>query len=137
MGISRSATVVCAYLVATTTMRSQEAIDFVISKRAIVCPNIGFRRQLETYSVRFSTNKGFVARSKSRINGVGQGVAAQVRKLKRLGSIDSLRARTQVQTDTDTKDTKDPATSMTVTVSSVRIDPSIAEDVASLPVVEK
>ncbi|KAJ8094439.1 hypothetical protein AAF712_005799 [Marasmius tenuissimus] len=49
-GISRSATVVCAYLVATTGMRAIDSIAFVQSKRRIVCPNSGFRQQLEMYS---------------------------------------------------------------------------------------
>ncbi|EGN91985.1 hypothetical protein SERLA73DRAFT_17524, partial [Serpula lacrymans var. lacrymans S7.3] len=48
-GISRSATVVCAYLVATTSMHPTEAVAFVKAKRGIVCPNIGFRRQLEVF----------------------------------------------------------------------------------------
>jgi atypical dual specificity phosphatase len=49
MGISRSATVVCAYLVATAKMTPDEAIVAVKAKRGIVCPNLGFRRQLEEY----------------------------------------------------------------------------------------
>ena len=49
MGISRSATVVCAYLVATAKMTPDEAIVSVRAKRGIVCPNLGFRRQLEEY----------------------------------------------------------------------------------------
>lgn len=52
-GISRSATVVCAYLVATTNMNAIESIAHVQSIRGIVCPNIGFRRQLEEYSVQY------------------------------------------------------------------------------------
>jgi hypothetical protein len=50
MGISRSATVVCAYLVATAKMTSDEALVAVQAKRGIVCPNIGFRSQLEQYA---------------------------------------------------------------------------------------
>jgi hypothetical protein len=50
MGISRSATVVCAYLVATAKMTPDEALVAVRAKRGIVCPNIGFRRQLEQYA---------------------------------------------------------------------------------------
>ncbi|KAJ7132160.1 protein-tyrosine phosphatase-like protein [Mycena epipterygia] len=50
-GVSRSATVVCAYLVATTTMTASESIVYVQAKRSIVCPNIGFRNQLQTWSV--------------------------------------------------------------------------------------
>ena len=53
MGISRSATVVCAYLVATTPLIPSEAIDFVRAKRGVVCPNLGFRQQLETYGKQF------------------------------------------------------------------------------------
>ncbi|KAF8631858.1 hypothetical protein AX15_002128 [Amanita polypyramis BW_CC] len=50
MGISRSATVVCAYLIATKNMKVEEALDFVESKRSIIHPNVGFRIQLETYA---------------------------------------------------------------------------------------
>ncbi|KAJ7065208.1 protein-tyrosine phosphatase-like protein [Mycena amicta] len=49
-GVSRSATVVCAYLVATTSMSSSESIGYVQGKRPIVCPNLGFRRQLQAWS---------------------------------------------------------------------------------------
>ncbi|KAI0344996.1 DSPc-domain-containing protein [Trametopsis cervina] len=54
MGISRSATVVCAYLIATAQMTPDEALDFVMQKRSIACPNLGFRLQLETYASRFN-----------------------------------------------------------------------------------
>lgn len=57
MGISRSATVVSAYLVATTSMQPHEAIEFVQSKREIVCPNLGFRRQLDVYASRLRGTK--------------------------------------------------------------------------------
>jgi protein-tyrosine phosphatase len=53
-GISRSATVVCAYLIATKRMLGVESIEFVQAKRGIVCPNNGFRQQLVTYSHRFT-----------------------------------------------------------------------------------
>ncbi|EEB89908.1 hypothetical protein MPER_11947 [Moniliophthora perniciosa FA553] len=49
-GVSRSATVVCAYLVATAGMRAIDSVAFVQSKRKIVCPNLGFRQQLEMYA---------------------------------------------------------------------------------------
>jgi len=52
-GISRSATVVCAYLVATTDLTAPKSIEYVQSIRGIVCPNIGFRRQLDEYSTRY------------------------------------------------------------------------------------
>ena len=53
MGISRSATVVCAYLIAAHAMPPHEALDFVMSKREIVWPNPGFQRQLQMYAARF------------------------------------------------------------------------------------
>ncbi|THU86236.1 phosphatases II [Dendrothele bispora CBS 962.96] len=52
-GISRSATVVCAYLIATLRMQAPDAIALVHSKREIVNPNLGFRQQLDAYSLRF------------------------------------------------------------------------------------
>lgn len=37
-------------------MNSDEALEFVMEKRSVVCPNLGFRLQLETYAARFSKN---------------------------------------------------------------------------------
>ncbi|KAL1745854.1 protein-tyrosine phosphatase-like protein [Schizophyllum fasciatum] len=58
-GISRSATVVCAYLLATSTPRAgmhpEEVIDWMRERRRIVCPNLGFRYQLKEYGKRFKT----------------------------------------------------------------------------------
>lgn len=50
MGISRSATVVAAYLVYTRKMTGADAIAYVQKKRIIVCPNLGFRQQLDVYA---------------------------------------------------------------------------------------
>lgn len=50
MGISRSATVVCAYMIATKKLTGAEAIAFVQKKRPIVCPNLGFRQQLNIFA---------------------------------------------------------------------------------------
>ncbi|KAI0272300.1 protein-tyrosine phosphatase-like protein, partial [Gloeopeniophorella convolvens] len=50
MGVSRSATVVCAYLMAAQGMTPHEALAAVKAKRSIVSPNTGFLRQLEMYS---------------------------------------------------------------------------------------
>ncbi|KAH9930308.1 protein-tyrosine phosphatase-like protein [Fomitopsis serialis] len=47
VGMSRSATVVCAYILATTNMTPSQSISFVASKRSVVSPNVGFRKQLE------------------------------------------------------------------------------------------
>jgi atypical dual specificity phosphatase len=56
MGVSRSATVVCAYVIATaeSSMTASEAIAFVKSKRPAVRPNPGFRMQLESWATRFA-----------------------------------------------------------------------------------
>ncbi|KAF9563932.1 phosphatases II [Agrocybe pediades] len=52
-GISRSATVVCAYLIATTDMTAAASIEYLQSVRGIVCPNNGFRHQLKEYEARY------------------------------------------------------------------------------------
>ena len=89
MGISRSATVVCAYLVATAKMTPEEALAAVRAKRGIVCPNIGFRQQLERYADQLqggdqssasSACPGPVLRSASR-RSRGVIVAEAIRKL--------------------------------------------------------
>ena len=63
MGVSRSATVVCAYLIATAAMSATEAIAFVTERREVASPNIGFRRQLETYAIRLAGKEVQVGRS--------------------------------------------------------------------------
>ncbi|KAI0093701.1 protein-tyrosine phosphatase-like protein [Irpex rosettiformis] len=50
MGISRSTTVVCAYLIASNRMTAQDALEFVVKQRSIASPNSGFRAQLEIYA---------------------------------------------------------------------------------------
>lgn len=62
-GMSRSATIVCAYLLATTSMNTQEAISFVRSKRPIIQPNYGFEKQLRSWEARH-----FVATRKRRVS---------------------------------------------------------------------
>ncbi|KAI0352158.1 phosphatases II [Trametes cingulata] len=57
MGISRSPTVVCAYLIAHKGMSPHESLSFVMSRREIVYPNLGFRRQLDVYAARLRGNK--------------------------------------------------------------------------------
>jgi atypical dual specificity phosphatase len=52
MGISRSATIVCAYLIAEQGLTAAAAVDFVRERRPIICPNVGFRRQLGEYSTK-------------------------------------------------------------------------------------
>lgn len=130
MGISRSATVVCAYLVATTSMTAREAVDFAISKRAIVCPNLGFRRQLEAYSIRFYSRKSFAAKSAARITGVSEGIAARIKKLKR-GNRGDARFPQEDGEEVNT------TASAAVTVSSVHLSSTVVQDVSpSIPAVE-
>ena len=83
MGISRSATVVCAYLIATQAMPPTEALDYVISRRSIVCPNLGFRNQLEVYGMRYigKTSTSRYPTRRRRITNMGEGIAHRIRKL--------------------------------------------------------
>ncbi|KAF7317893.1 hypothetical protein MKEN_00877200 [Mycena kentingensis (nom. inval.)] len=78
-GVSRSATVVCAYLVASTTMSSGEAIAFVQSKRAVVNPNPGFRRQLRQWAV---DNHGEAPEKTGRVAKFAGGFAQTFREMK-------------------------------------------------------
>jgi len=48
-GVSRSATIVCAYLMTAFKMSHIEAVEKVRSKRPIARPNYGFMTQLEMY----------------------------------------------------------------------------------------
>ncbi|CAN6607494.1 tyrosine-protein phosphatase Yvh1p [Trichomonascus vanleenenianus] len=48
-GVSRSATVVCAYLMRKNFWDAETALEFVRSKRAIANPNFGFVEQLQVY----------------------------------------------------------------------------------------
>jgi hypothetical protein len=56
MGISRSTTVVIAYLIATTEMTPFEALASVQSKRTFVRPNRGFMSQLLEYHSKSSNS---------------------------------------------------------------------------------
>ena len=55
MGISRSATVVCAYLIATNNWGAKKAIDYVRLRRPITDPNDGFRLQLAVYAIKYAS----------------------------------------------------------------------------------
>eukprot|EP01098_Paradermamoeba_levis_P015499 TRINITY_DN7922_c0_g1_i1.p1 TRINITY_DN7922_c0_g1~~TRINITY_DN7922_c0_g1_i1.p1 ORF type:complete len:155 (-),score=19.66 TRINITY_DN7922_c0_g1_i1:72-536(-) len=48
-GISRSCSIVCAYLMKSKKLRFQEALEKVKKARPIVCPNYGFQAQLLQY----------------------------------------------------------------------------------------
>ncbi|KAJ3549615.1 hypothetical protein NMY22_g807 [Coprinellus aureogranulatus] len=75
-GISRSATVVCAYICATQGMEAVDAIEFVQARRSIVCPNAGFRLQLVRYSVPFVKE-----RRKTKTASVSSDIASRIRSL--------------------------------------------------------
>ena len=45
-GVSRSATLVAAYLIAERTMRVRDAITYIATRREFINPNPGFRKQL-------------------------------------------------------------------------------------------
>jgi len=48
-GVSRSATIVVAYLMTVTSMGWQDALRYVRTLRSVVNPNIGFQRQLKHF----------------------------------------------------------------------------------------
>ncbi|GBB90551.1 hypothetical protein RclHR1_17540004 [Rhizophagus clarus] len=48
-GISRSPTVIIAYIMKTQKMSYDDAFNLVQSKRPAICPNLGFRQQLKLY----------------------------------------------------------------------------------------
>ncbi|CAG8598185.1 6649_t:CDS:2 [Ambispora leptoticha] len=48
-GISRSASALTAYLMKSQKMQYDKALTLVMSKRSFVCPNLGFRYQLQLY----------------------------------------------------------------------------------------
>ncbi|KAJ2914655.1 hypothetical protein MD484_g5766, partial [Candolleomyces efflorescens] len=72
-GISRSATIVCAYVIATMQLDALEAIEYVQAKRSIVCPNSGFRLQLATFSTPYI--------KKPKPKSVGKDIAGRIRSL--------------------------------------------------------
>jgi len=65
-GMSRSASIVIAYLLATTPMTAQEATEFVRSKRSIIQPNYAFAIQLEEYERRYFASTGKKATPKKK-----------------------------------------------------------------------
>ncbi|KAK0446924.1 protein-tyrosine phosphatase-like protein [Armillaria borealis] len=88
-GVSRSATVVCAYLT-STGMTAKEAVKFVKSKRGIVQPNTGFTRQLEIYAKRYANvsqprRENTFTRNIRKLK-IGDGVSERIRRLKAKGA---------------------------------------------------
>ena len=74
-GMSRSAAIVIAYLLATTPMTAREATEFVRSKRKIIRPNYGFTKQLEQYERRYFVSTGKSAAPKKT---VGTDIASRI-----------------------------------------------------------
>uniref|UniRef100_A0A8D0E2K7 Dual specificity protein phosphatase 15 n=1 Tax=Salvator merianae TaxID=96440 RepID=A0A8D0E2K7_SALMN len=56
-GISRSTTIVLAYIMAVTELSWREALDAVKAVRPVANPNPGFRQQLEEYESSWSVKK--------------------------------------------------------------------------------
>ncbi|CAG8610170.1 3945_t:CDS:2 [Ambispora gerdemannii] len=48
-GVSRSASALTAYLMKAQRIQYDKALTLIISKRSFVCPNLGFRYQLQLY----------------------------------------------------------------------------------------
>jgi len=56
-GISRSSCTVIAYMMANKGYTFYDAADYVCEKRPVVCPNLGFIKQLQLYEeMKFNTN---------------------------------------------------------------------------------
>lgn len=51
-GVSRSASVVIAYVMQAEKMGWEAALNYVRERRPVVCPNVGFRTQLQTWEQR-------------------------------------------------------------------------------------
>jgi len=88
-GVSRSATVVCAYIIAQAAngMTAAEAIGQVRAKRGIVCPNDGFRTQLATYSERFvgirgKPSAGEASSATARSSRISEAIVERIRRFK-------------------------------------------------------
>ncbi|KAG6910211.1 hypothetical protein DXG01_012346 [Tephrocybe rancida] len=79
-GISRSATVVVAYLIASSGMRATEALEYTQTKRGIVCPNNGFRMQLETYAENFVGNRQ--KQGTTKVPKIGRDIAQRIHQLR-------------------------------------------------------
>jgi protein-tyrosine phosphatase len=48
-GVSRSATVVAAWLMASRNMTSKDSVEFLATRRSVIRPNPGFIRQLNAF----------------------------------------------------------------------------------------
>lgn len=77
-------------------MTAAESIAFVKAKRGIVCPNTGFRRQLEVYATRFVGRRAAERAGRPSgkgVNKISGGIAERIRRLKTAGQSDSIEAK--------------------------------------------
>jgi len=104
-GVSRSATVVCAYIIAQAAngMTAAEAIDLVREKRNMIRPNDGFRTQLAVYSQRFVGKRGGPAAEKvhpaTRSFTISEGIAERIRRFKAGSGTSNPNALQQVEVE--------------------------------------
>ncbi|TYZ61047.1 hypothetical protein PybrP1_012136 [[Pythium] brassicae (nom. inval.)] len=75
-GVSRSSSVVVAYLMKSSAMGFERALRFVVDKRPIVNPNASFRRQLEDYGEKLR-REAAAAASKSKHGGATRTVGVR------------------------------------------------------------
>jgi len=62
-GVSRSPTLVVAYLMTVTTMGWHDALRYVRSLRSVVNPNLGFQRQLMRFQQSGQLDQVFISTS--------------------------------------------------------------------------
>ncbi|EPQ56595.1 phosphotyrosine protein phosphatases II [Gloeophyllum trabeum ATCC 11539] len=90
-GMSRSTTVVCAYLIATLGMSHTKSISYVKARRAIARPNVGFVKQLETYAMKY---EGLTPSHHERSEGMGVKVSRIVKKMRGKTTVEETRVST-------------------------------------------
>ena len=56
-GVSRSSTMVCAYLMKKYNWKFTKALSFTQEKRWVVCPNQGFQKQLSDFEIELGIGK--------------------------------------------------------------------------------
>jgi hypothetical protein len=61
-------------------MTASEAVSYAQAKRSVVCPNPGFRNQLQKYSTQFFGNNA--KRPGSAVSRISEGIATRIRELK-------------------------------------------------------
>jgi len=66
-GVSRSSSIVIAYLIISKNMTLQKSFELVKSKRSIICPNSGFIAQLQYLEVNLNQFKDKSSRKESNL----------------------------------------------------------------------